>query len=157
MKRSAGFTLIELMIVVAIIALLAAIAIPQYQTYVARSQLNRVMGEASQLRLVVEECITQTRLQVGAATGECDPTATGSDMLVGASQGSVAVDPSQGVPQISSPLDDAASVTIIAKLGHHAHAAIAGRTLTWTRSSGGGWSCATTADAKYAPAGCHGV
>jgi len=40
MRSSAGFTLIELMIVVAIIAIIAALALPAYQTYVIRSQVS---------------------------------------------------------------------------------------------------------------------
>jgi len=43
--KNSGFTLIELMIAVAILGILAAIAIPQYQTSVAKTQVNRALGE----------------------------------------------------------------------------------------------------------------
>ena len=46
-KRQAGSTLIELMIVVAIIGVLAAVAIPQYQNYVARVQVSEALSLAS--------------------------------------------------------------------------------------------------------------
>lgn len=57
MNKRTGFTLIELMIVVAIIAILAAIAIPQYQQYTQRAKWADNVGSLASLRAAINECM----------------------------------------------------------------------------------------------------
>lgn len=65
-----GFTLIELMIVVAVIGVLAAIAIPQYQDYVARSRWADNLSLVTPLKQAIAECMQANNGQL--ATGFCD-------------------------------------------------------------------------------------
>lgn len=57
MKKQSGFTLIELMIVVAIVAILAAIAMPAYQTYTKRAKFSEVIAAAGPAKTATEVCV----------------------------------------------------------------------------------------------------
>ncbi len=70
MKKQQGFTLIELMIVIAIIAILAAIALPMYQNYVARSQVAAALAEITPGR-------TQAEIRMADGQASNTPNAIG--------------------------------------------------------------------------------
>jgi len=140
-----GFTLIELMIVVAIIGILAAIAIPQYQDYIARSQVSRVMSEVGSVRTATENCMMN-----GIAEANCNFGWTASNLL-----GAVNLQGSGTGAGLVATIDATNNTaSLVATFGGNASSAINGDTLTWARDANGVWSCTTNTDTKYQPAGC---
>lgn len=147
LSRSQGFTLIELMIVVAIIAVLAAIAIPQYQRYIARAQLSRADGELGALRSPVEECVSFSDTVCPNALIVSDLSQT--DVSVAA--GTVVIETD-------------GSATLSMKMDGNASSLIRNATVSWTRNSnvdaqsGLVWSCSVSnlTDPSLALAACPG-
>lgn len=148
-----GFTLIELMIVVAIIGILAAIALPQYQTYVAKSQVARVMSETGALKTAVEACLLEGGQSVVTGTPadntECNLGWTNSN-LIGEGSGT------ELQTGLTVTLGDASTDTVIAAtFGDSAAAILRTSEIRWTRSPAGAWGCSTDVDATYRAAGCR--
>ena len=148
-KMQQGFTLIELMIVVAIIAILAAIAIPAYQDYIARAQMSEAMTLASGQKVGVSE--------VFANTGTC-PT--------NGNNGFAAATDIKGkyVKQVAvgGTATAAGGCTITATLNSTGVSkGIQGSTLTLTLSNADKgsnvWDCTSNAKQKYLPTACTGT
>ena len=159
-KLQQGFTLIELMIVVAIIGILAAIALPAYQDYIARAQMSEAMVLADGLKTPVTEYYSQTgncpsNAAAAPANGGIATPATilGKYVLSVTTAG---VGTATGGCTITSTMKAAGAVStgIISKtLVLTMATTAAGGSMTWACTSIG----ATGVLQKYLPSSCTGL
>jgi len=90
MKKQTGFTLIELMIVVAIVAILAAVALPAYRTYTQRAKFSEVIAATGAAKTAIEVCVqgttdALTTIQAGCVTRGDNAVSGGFDTATVAS------------------------------------------------------------------------
>ena len=152
-KVQQGFTLIELMIVVAIIGILAAIAIPAYQDYIARAQMSEAMVLADGVKTAVAEAF--------ANDGSCPDNAAAA---VSGIASAVDINGNYVVKVTTAGTGSAlGGCTIEATLkSTGVSTGIQGKTITLTMATTATagsltWACASTALQKYVPKTCVGL
>jgi type IV pilus assembly protein PilA len=144
-KSSSGFTLIELMITVAIIGVLASFAIPAYQRYVARAQTSEAIIMLEGARSVVDEYVSQAGI-IPNSLAELD--------VLGVKTSGKFVTTIEG-----SQLSGAAGELIATFRSGNMNRDLRGHTVHFERDANGLWTCGTggsnPVDTVYLPAACR--
>ena len=133
-KKAQGFTLIELMIVVAIIGILAAVALPAYKTYSTKAKFSEVVLAATPAKTAIELCVQTSALtNCGTLDDGTDGTTNGwaaSDMVT-----SVAISGTATAPVITiTPVADTGNIAATDTFTLTGE--VANGTVDWTQGGG---------------------
>jgi type IV pilus assembly protein PilA len=149
-KAQAGFTLIELMIVVAIIGILAAVAIPAYQDYTVRAKVS----EASSLIAPVKQAIAEAA-SAGDISALTNATQAGADAMGVALDTTIKGNYVLKVTAAGASATTATITVMFNPIASNVPVSLAGKTIVWTGTNqGGSITWAVTGgdiDAKYKP------
>ncbi|ODN55007.1 prepilin-type N-terminal cleavage/methylation domain-containing protein [Acinetobacter sp. 51m] len=171
MNTQKGFTLIELMIVVAIIGILAAIAIPQYQNYTARSQATEALNLLGGLKTPLIDNAGTSGLAQACSTNDAKTTTTGTGpeaVTTTTPAGTLAkvngfTLNGKYVKQITSTANGATNCKLTAEYYSTSdntgiNDKLSGKKVEFTYTAANGeWTCKTDLTAAVAPKSCEAV
>jgi type IV pilus assembly protein PilA len=147
-RRSGGFTLIELMIVISIIAILVALAVPAYQEYNTRAKVTECMVGAAPAKLAVSEFMST----VGSWPPDMDSAALSSGNVSKYCSGFAGYDPSTGSFQIN--VNELAIYPTLGQIQPQLSPQVTSvTTIAWRCSRG----ATAPAELKYLPSTCRGT
>ena len=148
MKNIKGFSLIELMIVIAVIGILTSFAVPAYQNYIKKAELGAALGSLQALKTNIEDHIAT----YGDFPSDDGSTNTGELSLVGSNVDAFRYGKLKAIQDATDNMAGAIEITF----GENGSTLTGTETLALTRDKNGNWVCQVNANMENSiiPRGC---